>query len=121
MKSNLFGSNGGSRSESQTRGLGDEEMEEQLERENENELEALREKVAAIKSVALDIQDEVRAHNKILDGMSDQFTTARGLLKNTMGRLNTMMQQGGSKHMCFLAFFFFAVLVGLYWLLKTSR
>lgn len=45
MKSNLFGSNGGSRSESQTRGLGDEEMEEQLERENENELEALREKV----------------------------------------------------------------------------
>lgn len=123
MRSNLFGSTGPSKSGMRNRSEngGDEEMEDQLEKENEDELGILREKVAVIRSVALDIKDELKAHNEILDGMGDQFSTARGLLKNTMGRLNTMMQHGGSKHMCLLVLFVFLVFLALYWLLKTTR
>lgn len=122
MRSSLFGGTNSSRGGLQSRGGGfDEQTEEQLERENEDELESLRDKVATIKSVALDIQDEVRTHNKLLDKMGDQFTTASSSLKSTMGRLNNMMQTGGSKHMCMLTLFVFGVFLGLYWLLKTRK
>jgi|UniRef100_A0A7S4GIY5 blocked-early-in-transport protein 1 len=117
-RSNLFGGNG-SRGR-QSRGH-DEQTEEQLERENEDELENLRDKVATIKSIALDIQDEVKSHNRLLDKMGDQFSTATASLKGTMGRLNAMMAHGGSKHMCFLALFVFMVFIALYWLLKTRK
>jgi len=121
MRSSLFGANARGGLQSRNGGASDEQTEEQLERENEDELELLRDKVAAIKAVAIDIQDEVKTHNKLLDRMGEQFTTASSSLKSTMTRMQTMMQHGGSKHMCLLALFVFGVFLGLYWLLKTKK
>jgi blocked-early-in-transport protein 1 len=43
--------------------------------------------------------------NKYLDGMGLDFDRADGLIGGTLKKIGTMMEQGGSKHMCYLIAF----------------
>lgn len=48
---------------------GAEHTEDTHERENNRMVERLRQQTMAVKSIALDIDDELRHHNRLLDGM----------------------------------------------------
>eukprot|EP00996_Jenningsia_fusiforme_P006195 NODE_7431_length_476_cov_71.552693_g6987_i0.p1 GENE.NODE_7431_length_476_cov_71.552693_g6987_i0~~NODE_7431_length_476_cov_71.552693_g6987_i0.p1 ORF type:complete len:127 (+),score=23.31 NODE_7431_length_476_cov_71.552693_g6987_i0:88-468(+) len=101
---------------------GDEEqLEEHYEKENDDELELLGQQVSAVRHVAIEINEEVHRHNLLLSNMGNQFDAASSSLKGTMGRMQAMMQHGGSKHICVLILFVFCVFLALYWLMRSKR
>lgn len=53
--------------------------------------------------------------------MEGQMFDARGLLGGTLRRINTMMAQGGSRHMCYLVAFIVFTFMAIWYILKQSR
>ena len=49
--------------------------------------------------------------------MGDTFQNTRDMLGNSLMRIGTMLQSGGSKHMCYMVAFGVAVLVFVWWLM----
>lgn len=72
-------------------------------------------KAQQLRSVVTVIGDEVSEHNRILGGMQDNMNKTEGLLGTTLGKLTEMGKHGGSKHMCYMALFFFFMIFLLYW------
>jgi len=70
-----------------------------LSRENEDSLEALSGKVAALRALSYDIEGEVQAQTHLLDDMDGSFGGARQLLAATTGKLAAMLSAGGNRHM----------------------
>lgn len=64
---------------------------------------------------------QVRDQNDLISGMEGQMFDARGLLGGTLRRINTMMAQGGSRHMCYLVAFIVFTFVAIWYILKQSR
>eukprot|EP00741_Cyanophora_paradoxa_P002337 tig00000600_g2267.t1 len=112
-RSALFGTAGGAGS-SQLHAA----SEELLEQQNDSQIEELGSKVALLKNLTIDIGNEVKSQNKMLDTMDSDFVGVGGMLKNTMTKLNDMVKKGGSKHMCYLMLFVVGVIVFLYMLLR---
>ena len=112
-KKELFGSAGGGDSAryaaEQTRNL----MEEQ----NNAQISMLKDQVSMLKELSLDINVEVNDQNKFLGGMETDFDSTQGLLGGTMGKLKTMVEAGGSSHMCLLIGFVVFVFLVIYWIL----
>ena len=53
----------------------------------------------------------------MLDGMGNQMGSASGLLNETLGKLGTMLQSGGSKHMIYLIGFVVFSFMMIYWIM----
>ena len=51
------------------------------------------------KKLAIDISDEVKDQNRMLDGMDGQMGSADDLMSETMGKLGTMLNSPDGKHM----------------------
>ena len=66
-------------------------------------------------------QQQVRSQNDLISGMEGQMFDARGLLGGTLRRINTMMAQGGSRHMCYLVAFIVFTFMAIWYILKQSR
>lgn len=64
---------------------------------------------------------QVRSQNDLISGMEGQMFDARGLLGGTLRRINTMMAQGGSRHMCYLVAFIVFTFMAIWYILKQSR
>jgi hypothetical protein len=58
--------------------------------------------VARLKGLTIDIGNEVREQNSLLDDMGDGFSGVSNLLGTSLKRIGTMLESGGSKHMCYL-------------------
>ena len=86
-----------------------------LEHQNNDRIAELSDQVARLKGLTIDIGNEVREQNSLLDDMGDGFSGVSNMLGTSLKRIGTMLESGGSKHMCYLVTFVVAVMVFLYW------
>lgn len=91
-----------------------------LEGENENAAEELKQKIGALKSLTIDIGNEVRYQDKLLRGMDDDMDRTHGFLGNTMQRVIRLGKNGGSRHMCYMFLFVLFVFLIIYVVLKIK-
>jgi blocked-early-in-transport protein 1 len=70
-----------------------------------------------LKGLTIDIGNEVREQNSLLDDMGEGFSSTSDLLAGSLRRIGTMLESGGAKHMCYLVTFVVFVMVFLYWLM----
>ena len=91
-----------------------------LEEENERAAEELKHKIGALKSLTIDIGNEVRYQDKLLRGIDDDMDRTGGFLGNTMARVIRLGKHGGSKHMCYMILFILFVFLVLYLVIKIK-
>ncbi|CAD7081082.1 unnamed protein product [Hermetia illucens] len=90
-----------------------------LEEENERVADELKEKIGALKSLTIDIGNEVRYQDKMLRGIDDDMDRTGGFLSTTMSRVIRLGRGGGvHKHMCYMFLFVMFVFFLLYIVLK---
>lgn len=89
------------------------------ERQNDGQVNLLAERVSALKSITLQIGNEVQDQNRFLGGMTQDFDRTRGLLSSTMGRLQRMMATQDSRYTCYMMFFVLFVMMVLYWIINS--
>lgn len=89
-----------------------------LEEENERLETELQGKIGALKSLTIDIGDEVRFQDKLLRGIDDDMDRTGGFLSNTMGRVVRLGRNGQQKYMCYMFLFVLVVFFVLYISLK---
>ncbi len=90
-----------------------------LEQQNNDRISELSDQVARLKGLTIDIGNEVREQNSLLDDMGDGFAGVSNLLGSSLKRIGTMLESGGAKHMCYLVAFVVVVMVFLYWVRAT--
>lgn len=88
-----------------------------IEQQNNDRISELSDQVARLKGLTIDIGNEVREQNALLDNMGDGFSTTRDLLQGSLRRVGVMLERGGSKHMCYLIGFVVFVMMFLYWVM----
>eukprot|EP00475_Leptophrys_vorax_P017401 TRINITY_DN24070_c0_g1_i3.p1 TRINITY_DN24070_c0_g1~~TRINITY_DN24070_c0_g1_i3.p1 ORF type:complete len:163 (+),score=31.91 TRINITY_DN24070_c0_g1_i3:203-691(+) len=118
-----------------------------IEQQNNDYAAQLSERVNALKGLTIDIGEEVKQQNRMLDGMvnplcfiffcfcifvliffvcgellmkQSDFGSAGQFLSSTMKKLSDMMSSGGSKNMCYLALAAFFIFVLLYFLIARK-
>ena len=73
--------------------------------------------------ILLDLGNMTNAHlredQKHLANMALDFSNADALMNSTIRKLKHMVATGGSKHICYLAFFVLFVLFVLYFIMKS--
>jgi blocked-early-in-transport protein 1 len=74
-----------------------------------------------LKGLTIDIGNEVREQNSLLDQMQDGFASTGDMLAGSLRRIGTMLQAGGAKHMMYMVIFIIAVFILLYWLMKIGK
>jgi blocked-early-in-transport protein 1 len=84
---------------------------EQLEEQNTAAEGELHDKVGLLKSLAIDIGDEVKLHNKLLNEADDTFDNVGGLLGNTIGKVRQLAKSGYRYYLLYL--FLFCIFVFL--------
>lgn len=89
-----------------------------MERHNDELVEQLSGKVAALKKITIAIGDDVREQNRLLNEMETDFDASRGLLGSTMRRLNWVAKAGGKNFTCYLMLFSFFVFLVIYYLAR---
>lgn len=89
-----------------------------IEEENERLAEELKGKVGALKSLTIDMGDEVRNQNKFLGGLDDDIDRTGGFLSNTMNRVIRLGKNGHHKYMFYMFLFALFVLLLLYFVIK---
>lgn len=89
-----------------------------LEEENERMAEELKGKIGALKSLTIDIGNEVKYQDKLLRGIDDDMERTGGFLSNTMARVVRLGKSGHQKYMCYMFLFALFVFLLLYLVLK---
>lgn len=89
-----------------------------LEEENERLAEELQGKIGALKSLTIDIGNEVRYQDKVLRGIDDDMDRTGGFLSTTMSRVIRLGRNGHQKYMCYMFLFVLGVFLLLYITLK---
>ena len=67
--------------------------------------------------LTLDINQEVKSQNSLLDNMGNSFGSVSGLFNSTIGKLGQMMGASSSHHMYYLVFFIVFVFLVLYFMM----
>eukprot|EP00930_Biecheleria_cincta_P062000 TRINITY_DN47523_c0_g1_i1.p1 TRINITY_DN47523_c0_g1~~TRINITY_DN47523_c0_g1_i1.p1 ORF type:complete len:165 (+),score=38.71 TRINITY_DN47523_c0_g1_i1:52-546(+) len=93
---------------------------EMMERQNDAQIEDLEAKCAQLKDITYKIGGQIKESHGLLDNMSSSFDKAAGLLKNTLGQLNKMMDNKSSKHMIYMVVFIVVLFFLMYVLRKLS-
>ena len=78
----------------------------------------LGDQVSLLKSLSIEINNEVDAQNSLLAGMGDSFTGVTDLFSSTIGKMGEMMNSGGGNHMYYLIVFVVLIFFGLYFFMK---
>uniref|UniRef100_A0A0N5AZ48 t-SNARE coiled-coil homology domain-containing protein n=1 Tax=Syphacia muris TaxID=451379 RepID=A0A0N5AZ48_9BILA len=66
-----------------------------MEQRNDDLVEKLSNKVAALKKITIAIGDDVRDQNRLLNEMDYEFDASKSLLGSTMRRLGIVSKSGG--------------------------
>ncbi|XP_027194105.1 BET1-like protein [Dermatophagoides pteronyssinus] len=91
-----------------------------LDYENRERVENLSQKVSLLKNYAVDIENETRHHNRLLDDVDDDVGSNYVFLKNTSNRLNRLMRTNkNSRLTCYLAIGICFILFLIYFLLSS--
>ncbi|XP_062504681.1 BET1 homolog [Corticium candelabrum] len=94
------------------------QTEEFLEDENEKLVQEMTHKVSALKTLTIDIGDEVRGQNRMLKGMHGDFDKTEGLLSGTMRRVKEMGRWSHQSWMCYMILFVVAIFFVTYYLIR---
>lgn len=89
-----------------------------IEDENQRMAEELQGKVGALRSLTIDIGNEVRYQDKLLRGIDDDMDRTGGFLSNTMNRVVRLGRNGHQKYMLYMFLFALFVFVLLYFVIK---
>ncbi|ORX56495.1 hypothetical protein BCR36DRAFT_580798 [Piromyces finnis] len=89
-----------------------------IERQNDEQVANLSEKMKTLKEVSLLIGEEMKRQNEFLDDMDDEMHSTRSLLGTTMNKLGVMMQTQSGSVMWILIIFIFLVLIFVYFYIK---
>lgn len=89
-----------------------------VEEENQRLTDELQGKIGALKSLTIDIGNEVRYQDKLLRGFDDDMDRTGGFLSNTMNRVVRLGRGGHHKHMLYMFLFALGVFLLLYLVLK---
>uniref|UniRef100_A0A7S3DRB5 t-SNARE coiled-coil homology domain-containing protein n=1 Tax=Entomoneis paludosa TaxID=265537 RepID=A0A7S3DRB5_9STRA len=92
-----------------------------LESQNNEYIDELSDQVARLKGLTIDIGNEVKEQNSLLDGMGDGFSNVGDMLSNSLGRIGTMLESTGTKHMLYMVTFCVVVICTLWWLMSSSK
>eukprot|EP00934_Nitzschia_sp_Nitz4_P003688 Nitzschia sp. Nitz4//scaffold162_size51285//7600//9536//NITZ4_006965-RA/size51285-processed-gene-0.42-mRNA-1//-1//CDS//3329537961//3678//frame0 len=92
-----------------------------LEQQNNERIFELSEQVSRLKGLTIDIGNEVREQNSLLDQMGDGFSNTKDMLQNSLRHIGTMLESGGAKHMCYMVSFVVFVVVFLYWMMTFKK
>ncbi|KAL7568712.1 hypothetical protein ACA910_021706 [Epithemia clementina (nom. ined.)] len=91
-----------------------------MEQQNNEYIDELSEQVARLKGLSIDIGNEVKEQNSLLDGMNDGFQNVGDMLSNSLTRIGTMLQSTGNKHMFYMVIFCVVILCLLWWSMKSK-
>lgn len=91
-----------------------------LEEQNERAAEQLKEKIGTLKSLTIDIGNEVRYQEKLLRGIDDDMDRTQGFLSNTMNRVLRLGERGPRRQMCYMIVFVFIVFLLMYLIIKLK-
>lgn len=89
-----------------------------LEEENERAAEELKHKIGALKSLTIEIGNEVRTQDKLLRGIDDDMDRTGGFLGTTMARVVRLGKHSGGRQMCYMFLFVLFVFLLLYVVIK---
>ncbi|EAA00304.2 BET1 homolog [Anopheles arabiensis] len=89
-----------------------------LEEENERMAEELKGKIGALKSLTIDIGNEVRYQDRLLRGIDEDMDRTGGFMSNTINRVVRLGKGGHRNYMCYMFLFVLAVFFVLYVVLK---
>ncbi|RXG60767.1 BET1-like protein [Armadillidium vulgare] len=89
-----------------------------LEEENENTTSELKDKVKTLKSLTIEMGNEIRSQNQFLNDMDDDFGRSGGILEQTMRRLGFVSKGSHNYHILILFLFCFFVFLLLWLVLK---
>lgn len=81
--------------------------------------DVLADKVKALKSLSIDIGQEVREQNKFLKSVDDDFDNSGGFLRATMGRVSAMAKLGYNCHLLYILLFACFVFFVCWIIIKT--
>lgn len=76
-----------------------------LESQNEEEVNSMTQKVAALKNLGMKMGDQINTSMKLNDNITDNFEKGKVTLKNTYNRMVVMSQRAGISWKMWLAFF----------------
>ncbi|KAK4308862.1 hypothetical protein Pmani_007251 [Petrolisthes manimaculis] len=95
--------------------------EQELDSRNQQRSYALAGKVSTLRSLALDIENEAYEHNRLLDGMGNDFSSGEGLLSSSLGRVKGLLTSGrqNRRAMCYMALFV-VVFIFMIWYLSSQ-
>ncbi|XP_077978150.1 BET1 homolog isoform X2 [Glandiceps talaboti] len=91
-----------------------------LDDENEHLVDGLHNKVSQLKELSIDIGNEVRAQNKMLGEMDDDFDKSHGSLRGAMSRLKRMAAAGHNRYICYLMLFALFVFLVIWYVVKSK-
>ena len=89
-----------------------------LEDENQRMADELQDKIGALKSLSIDIGNEVKYQDKLLRGIDDDMDRTGGFLGTTMSRVIRLGKNGHQKYMCYMFLFALFVMLVLYFVIK---
>ncbi|XP_037789196.1 BET1-like protein [Penaeus monodon] len=92
--------------------------EEELDTRNQQRSYALAGKVSTLRSLALDIENEAYEHNRLLDGMGNDFSSGEGLMMGSLNRVKNLLTSGrqNRKVMCYMSGFVIVFVIVLWYL-----
>ncbi|KAF7491183.1 BET1-like protein [Sarcoptes scabiei] len=101
--------------------MDEDKMNNLIDFENRERVENLSQKVSLLKNYAIDIEQETKRHNKLLNNMDEDFDSNFVFLKNTRNRLNRLIisNRSNSKLTCYLAFGFCFIFFLIYFLISS--
>ena len=114
--SNSYGNNGRPASSAHQ-----EHANDMLEKQNDEVIDSLFETARNIKQYSQTINRQATDQNNLLNGMGLQMDKTQGLLGRTLGKMEAMAKNGGSKHMCFMICFFVFMIWMLYFFAFTKK
>ncbi|ESO90284.1 hypothetical protein LOTGIDRAFT_217988 [Lottia gigantea] len=89
-----------------------------LDDESQKIEDQLSSKVSTLRSLTIDIGNEVRSQNKMLLDMDNDFDKSGGLLSSSMSRLKAIAKAGGHKFICYILMFALFVFFVCYMIVK---
>ncbi|CAL9225330.1 unnamed protein product [Arabidopsis halleri] len=88
------------------------------ERDNDEALENLQDRVSFLKRVTGDIHEEVENHNRLLDKVGNKMDSARGIMSGTINRFKLVFEKKSNRKSCKLIAYFVLLFLIMYYLIR---
>merc|ERR1719229_372675 len=89
-----------------------------MEQKNNAMIEDLQKKTSMLLDGGKDLSKLIKEDERRMNEIGGLMGDASGLLSQSMGKFNDMLETGGTKTTCYLACFIFVVFLIFYWILS---